>query len=86
MIIDSYTLVGFASSLTLLILYDILVGFASIILYHILIGFASTSEARHVAEITNKLANFVIETDTEASIMPTDAGIVHINVKYTSLS
>lgn len=36
-------------------------------------GFASTSEARHVAEITNKLANFVIETDTEASIMPTDA-------------
>lgn len=35
-------------------------------------GFASTSEAKHVAEITNKLANFVIETDTEASIMPTD--------------
>ncbi|KAJ8304270.1 hypothetical protein KUTeg_017853 [Tegillarca granosa] len=34
--------------------------------------FASTSEAKHVAEITNKLANFVIETDTEASIMPTD--------------
>ena len=43
-----------------------------------MLGFASTSEARHVAEITNKLANFVIETDTEASIMPTDAGIVHI--------
>lgn len=36
-------------------------------------GFAATSEARHVAEITNKLVNFVIETDTEASIMPTDA-------------
>jgi hypothetical protein len=46
--------------------------------FNILLGFASTSEARHVAEITNKLANFVIETDTEASIMPTDAGIVHI--------
>ncbi|XP_076101619.1 nonsense-mediated mRNA decay factor SMG5-like isoform X1 [Mytilus galloprovincialis] len=36
-------------------------------------GFASTSEAHHVAEITSKMANFVIETDTEASIMPTDA-------------
>ncbi|KAK3097945.1 hypothetical protein FSP39_014736 [Pinctada imbricata] len=36
-------------------------------------GFAQSSEARHVAEITDKLANFVIETDTEASIIPTDA-------------
>ncbi|KAK3601212.1 hypothetical protein CHS0354_004412 [Potamilus streckersoni] len=36
-------------------------------------GFATTMEAKHVAEITHKLANFVIETDTEASIIPTDA-------------
>lgn len=36
-------------------------------------GFASSKEAHHVAEITNKLANFVIETDTEASVAPTDS-------------
>ncbi|XP_062573765.1 nonsense-mediated mRNA decay factor SMG5-like isoform X1 [Saccostrea cucullata] len=35
-------------------------------------GFAASSEAKHVAEITNKLANFVIETDTEVSAGPTD--------------
>ncbi|XP_078314281.1 nonsense-mediated mRNA decay factor SMG5-like isoform X2 [Crassostrea virginica] len=35
-------------------------------------GFASSSEAKHVAEITSKLANFVIETDTEVSAGPTD--------------
>ncbi|XP_025076614.1 protein SMG5-like isoform X1 [Pomacea canaliculata] len=35
-------------------------------------GFLSSEEAMHVADITEKLANFVIETDTEASIAPTD--------------
>ncbi|XP_048734468.1 nonsense-mediated mRNA decay factor SMG5-like isoform X2 [Ostrea edulis] len=35
-------------------------------------GFASSSEAKHVAEITCKMANFVIETDTEVSAGPTD--------------
>lgn len=39
------------------------------------VGFASSSEAKHVAEITSKLANFVIETDTEVSAGPTDTGI-----------
>jgi len=38
------------------------------------IGFASSKEAQHVAELSSKLANFVIETDTEASIIPTDSG------------
>jgi hypothetical protein len=37
-------------------------------------GFASSSEAKHVAEITCKIANFVIETDTEVSAGPTDTG------------
>ena len=36
-------------------------------------GFASTSEAKHVEEISQKLANFVIETDTEASVTATEA-------------
>lgn len=36
-------------------------------------GFASTSEAKHVEEISQKLANFVIETDTETSITATEA-------------
>ena len=35
-------------------------------------GFASTSEAKHVEEISEKLANFVIETDTEASVTATE--------------
>jgi hypothetical protein len=35
-------------------------------------GFISSEEARHVADITEKLANFVIETDTEASTGLTD--------------
>ncbi|KAK7489248.1 hypothetical protein BaRGS_00019500 [Batillaria attramentaria] len=35
-------------------------------------GFVSSEEARHVADITEKLANFVIETDTEVSTAPTD--------------
>ena len=37
-------------------------------------GFARSSEARHVEEISQKLANFVIETDTEASITATEIG------------
>ena len=37
-------------------------------------GFVSSEEARHVADITEKLANFVIETDTEVSTAPTDTG------------
>ena len=35
-------------------------------------GFASSSEAKHVEEISQKLANFVIETDTEASVTATE--------------
>ncbi|WAR00713.1 SMG5-like protein [Mya arenaria] len=35
-------------------------------------GFHTSSEAKHVAEISQKLANFVIETDTEASITATE--------------
>ncbi|XP_076443287.1 nonsense-mediated mRNA decay factor SMG5-like isoform X2 [Babylonia areolata] len=35
-------------------------------------GFVMSEEARHVADITEKLANFVIETDTEVSAGPTD--------------
>ncbi|KAL8616684.1 hypothetical protein ACOMHN_031666 [Nucella lapillus] len=35
-------------------------------------GFVMSEEARHVADITEKLANFVIETDTEVSTGPTD--------------
>ncbi|XP_050402435.1 nonsense-mediated mRNA decay factor SMG5 [Patella vulgata] len=35
-------------------------------------GFVSSDEAKHVADITHKLANFVIETDTEVSLIPTD--------------
>jgi len=37
-------------------------------------GFHSSSEAKHVAEISQKLANFVIETDTEASVTATELG------------
>jgi hypothetical protein len=37
-------------------------------------GFATSSEAKHVAEISQKLANFVIETDTEASVTATEIG------------
>lgn len=37
-------------------------------------GFAASSEAKHVEEISQKLANFVIETDTETSITATEAG------------
>ncbi|XP_053405095.1 nonsense-mediated mRNA decay factor SMG5-like [Mercenaria mercenaria] len=36
-------------------------------------GFAASSEAKHVEEISQKLANFVIETDTETSITATEA-------------
>ncbi|KAH3838145.1 hypothetical protein DPMN_111551 [Dreissena polymorpha] len=36
-------------------------------------GFATSSEARHVAEISQKLANFVIETDTEAPFTELDS-------------
>ncbi|KAK3764273.1 hypothetical protein RRG08_033355 [Elysia crispata] len=35
-------------------------------------GFNSSEEAKHVAEITEKLANFDIETDTETIFMQTD--------------
>ncbi|GFO37961.1 protein smg5, partial [Plakobranchus ocellatus] len=35
-------------------------------------GFNSSEEAKHVAEITEKLANFDIETDTETVFMQTD--------------
>merc|ERR1719419_1271424 len=35
-------------------------------------GFEQSSESHHVMEITQKIANFVIETDTEASNFPTD--------------
>ncbi|KAI8793396.1 nonsense-mediated mRNA decay factor SMG5-like [Biomphalaria glabrata] len=35
-------------------------------------GFNSSEEAKHVAEITEKLANFDIETDTETNFLPTD--------------
>ncbi|XP_046373242.1 nonsense-mediated mRNA decay factor SMG5-like [Haliotis rufescens] len=35
-------------------------------------GFLSSMEAHHVADITNKLVNFQIETDTEVSACPTD--------------
>ncbi|KAL4227218.1 Protein smg5 [Mactra antiquata] len=35
-------------------------------------GFAKSSEAKHVEEISEKLANFVIETDTEASVTATE--------------
>ncbi|ESO94590.1 hypothetical protein LOTGIDRAFT_232390 [Lottia gigantea] len=35
-------------------------------------GFSTSSEAKHVADITNKLANYIIETDTEVSLIPTD--------------
>ncbi|XP_005110077.2 protein SMG5 [Aplysia californica] len=35
-------------------------------------GFMSSLEAKHVAEITEKLANFEIETDTETNFFPTD--------------
>ena len=39
-------------------------------------GFVANEEARHVADITEKLVNFVIETDTEIDVGngPTDAG------------
>lgn len=37
-------------------------------------GFHSSSEAKHVEEISQKLANFVIETDTEASVTATEMG------------
>lgn len=37
-------------------------------------GFVASEEARHVADITEKLVNFVIETDTELSTGPTDTG------------
>ena len=37
-------------------------------------GFNSSEEAKHVAEITEKLANFDIETDTETIFMQTDTG------------
>ena len=33
-----------------------------------------SEEARHMADITEKLANFVIETDTEVSTAVTDTG------------
>jgi hypothetical protein len=47
-------------------------------------GFAASSEAKHVEEISQKLANFVIETDTETSITATEAGRIDclVNVKY----
>lgn len=48
-------------------------------------GFLSSEEAMHVADITEKLANFVIETDTEASIAPTDTGwlmVLYLHIRY----
>lgn len=36
-------------------------------------GFEKSNESRHVLEISEKLANFDIETDTDISIYPTDA-------------
>ena len=37
-------------------------------------GFDKDPEVDHVREISEKLVNFVIETDTELSSMPTDTG------------
>ena len=39
-------------------------------------GFDQDPEARHVAEITQKMADYVIETDTDTSMMPTDTGMM----------
>ena len=39
------------------------------------VGFAHDPEARYVAEITEKMANYVIETDTDTSLFPTDTGL-----------
>ena len=38
------------------------------------LGFSSSSEAKHVAEITHKLVNFDIETDTDTVWGCTDTG------------
>ncbi len=40
------------------------------------VGFDHDPEAQHVREITEKLANFVIETDTDTTSMPTDTGTI----------
>ena len=40
--------------------------------FRFLKGFEQTADAKHVLEITEKLADFVIETDTDMSSMPTD--------------
>ena len=40
--------------------------------YSLTAGFETNPETRHVLEITEKLADFVIETDTDLSSMPTD--------------
>ena len=45
-----------------------------------ILGFDKDPEAQHVQEITEKLANFVIETDTDTTSMPTDTGMLCNNV------
>ncbi len=40
-------------------------------------GFDKDPEAQHVWDISEKLANFVIETDTDTTSMPTDTGERH---------
>src|SRR6218665_859602 len=37
-------------------------------------GFEASNESRYVLEISEKLANFDIQTDTDISLCPTDAG------------
>lgn len=48
------------------------------------LGFEQSSESRHVKEITEKLANFVIETDTDTSNFPTDTGEFKANATITA--
>lgn len=43
--------------------------------YYIL-GFEKTAESQHVDEITNKIATFQFDTDTETSAILTDTGIL----------
>lgn len=64
--VSSYYLDGNQLLLTLVYLY--------LFKKNYFLGFALSSEAKHVAEITSKMANFVIETDTEVSAGPTDTG------------
>jgi hypothetical protein len=41
------------------------------------LGFEKSMELQHVMEINEKLENFDIETDTDASVYPTDTGKCH---------